>query len=196
MAPALAIGDHNHFIMITESRLQQLWEGCLKNERQSQELLYKLMAPKMLVVCMRYATDRDEAQDIMQEGFIKVFRYMNYFRNEGSLEGWIRRIMIHSAISRFRKRKYMILAEDMAENSFSPESTCNSSLETKDLLKMIQQLPETYRSVFNLYAVEGYSHREIADMLGMTEILSRTSLHRARSILKTKINKMEMQEAC
>lgn len=196
MAPTLAIGDHNHFIMITESRLQQVWKGCLKNERQSQELLYKLMAPKMLAVCMRYATDRDEAQDILQEGFIKVFQHMNYYRNEGSLEGWIRRIMVHSAISRFRKRKYMVLSEDITEGSFTSEVTYNSNLEIKDLLKMIQQLPETYRSVFNLYAVEGYSHREIGDMLGMTELLSRTSLHRARTILKTKINKMEMQEAC
>jgi RNA polymerase sigma-70 factor (ECF subfamily) len=185
----------NHFIMITENSLMNVWEGCLRNERQAQALLYKLMAPKMLAVCMRYVTDRDEAQDILQEGFIKVFQNMEYFRREGSLEGWIRRIMVHSAISRFRKRRQLIFADDMGESSLPTEPTFNNSLEAKDLLKMIQQLPDTYRSVFNLYAVEGYSHQEIGQMLGMTELLSRTSLHRARTILKTRISKMEMAQA-
>jgi DNA-directed RNA polymerase specialized sigma24 family protein len=88
-----------------DNRLQTIWEGCLRNDRKQQEMLYKVLAPKMLAVCMRYAKDKDEARDILQEGFIKMFKNMSNYRGEGSLEGWIRRIMVHSAISRYRKAK-------------------------------------------------------------------------------------------
>ncbi|MBK0379810.1 RNA polymerase sigma factor [Mucilaginibacter segetis] len=174
-----------------DNRLNMLWEGCLRNDRKQQEMLYKLLAPKMLAVCMRYAKDKDEAQDILQEGFIKMFKNMHNYRGDGSLEGWIRRIMVHAAISRYRKAKNTVLVEDFADSNINGGTSYNAnSLEVKELMKLIRQLPDTYRSVFNMYAIEGYSHQEIGNSLGMSELLSRTTLHRARTILKNKISSL------
>jgi RNA polymerase sigma factor (sigma-70 family) len=179
----------------TDTKLSTLWEGCLKNDRKQQEQLYRMLAPKMLAVCMRYAKDKDEAQDILQEGFIKMFKNMNNYRGEGSLEGWIRRIMVHSAISRYRKAKTMVLVDDFSEQNIPVSSSYNANgLEAQELMKMVQELPKTYRSVFNMYAIEGYSHQEIGSSLGMSELLSRTTLHRARTILKDKLNSLANRE--
>jgi RNA polymerase sigma factor (sigma-70 family) len=182
--------------MITNDiRLAEMWEGCLKNDRKQQELLYKTLAPRMMAVCMRYAHDRDEAQDILQEGFIKMFKNAHNYRGDGNLEGWIRRIMVHCAISRYRKLKPLVLVDDFTEDNNPFQSGYNAhGLEAKDLMKMIQKLPQTYRSVFNMYAIEGYSHQEIGTKLGMTELLSRTNLHRARAILKEMIGKITATE--
>ena len=183
--------------MTTDTRLVEMWEGCLKNDRKQQELLYRTLAPRMLAVCMRYAHDRDEAQDILQEGFIKMFNNAHKYRGEGNLEGWIRRIMVHCAISRYRKQKPMVLVDDFAEDNESFTNGYNDhGLEAKDLLKMIQKLPNMYKSVFNLYAIEGYSHQEIGAKLGITELLSRTNLCRARVILKDMVNRLTTSEVC
>ncbi len=183
--------------MTTDNRLAEMWAGCLKNDRKQQELLYKTLAPKMLAVCMRYATDKDEAQDILQEGFIKMFNNAHRYRGEGNLEGWIRSIMVHCAISRYRKLKPLVLVEDFTEDSSSGSGYNANGLEEKDLLNMIQKLPQTYRSVFNMYAIEGYSHQEIGDTLGITELLSRTTLYRARNVLKGMINRLTaMEQVC
>jgi len=187
---------HNNMIT-NDARLAMIWEGCLKNDRKQQELLYKTLAPRMLAVCMRYAHDKDEAQDILQEGFIKMFNNAHKYRGEGNLEGWIRRIMVHCAISRYRKQKPMILVDEFPESSSAFSNGYNEhGLEVKDILKMIQKLPKTYRSVFNLYAIEGYSHQEIGSQLGMTELLSRTTLHRARTLLKDMVTKLTTSELC
>jgi RNA polymerase sigma factor (sigma-70 family) len=180
--------------MIAENSLNRIWEGCLKNERKQQEMLYKVLAPRMLAACMRYAKDRDDAQDIMQEGFVKVFTSMHKYRNEGSLEGWIRRIMVHTAISRYRKLKPIILAEELPKGITVQMSYNDNNLESKDLLKIIQQLPDNYRSVFNLYAIEGYSHQEIGEALGISELVSRTTLCRARGVLKDKLSRIGIRE--
>ena len=178
--------------MIAQEGLYRIWEGCKANNRKQQELFYKLLAPKMLAVCMRYTADRDEAQDVMQEGFIKIFKNINNYRGEGSLEGWIRRIMAHSAISRYRRLKVLVLTDNVPENCKPCYTTGQTTtLEAKELMGIIQQLPGNYRSVFNLYAIEGYSHQEIGSMLGITELLSRTTLHRARGILKKKVIQLE-----
>ncbi|MCJ8208801.1 RNA polymerase sigma factor [Mucilaginibacter sp. RS28] len=178
--------------MICEKSLTRIFEGCKNNDRKQQDLLYKVMAPKMLAVCMRYTSDRDEAQDVLQEGFIKLFKNLHNFRGEGSIEGWIRRIMTHTAISRYRKLKPMVLTEEIGEYSTPFFSTAqNNPVEAKELMNIIQELPGNYRSVFNLYAIEGYSHQEIGNMLGITELLSRTTLHRARGILKKKVLQLE-----
>ncbi|TSD65058.1 RNA polymerase sigma factor [Inquilinus sp. KBS0705] len=178
-----------------DNRLHTLWEGCLRNDRKQQEMLYRILAPKMLAVCMRYAKDKDEAQDILQEGFIKMFKNMNNYRGEGSLEGWIRRIMVHSAISRYRKAKTMVLVDDFAEQNIPVSSSYNNNgLEAQELMSMVADLPDTYRSVFNMYAIEGYSHQEISGKLGMSELLSRTTLHRARTILKDKLKSLAARE--
>lgn len=184
--------------MNTENYLSLIWEGCLRNERKYQELFYKLLAPRMMAVCMRYAKDRDEAQDILQEGFVKLFKNLHNYRGEGSLEGWIRRIMVHSAISRYRKAKTMVLVDDFGEdtNMQAGTSSNGNTLEAEDILALVQELPETYRAVFNMYAIEGYSHQEIGETLGMSELLSRTTLCRARGILKRKLQEVEHRELC
>jgi RNA polymerase sigma factor (sigma-70 family) len=187
----------NNDVMITtiDNRLKTIWEGCLLNDRNQQEQLYRLLAPKMLAVCMRYAKDKDEAQDIMQEGFIKMFKNMGNYRGEGSVEGWIRRIMVHSAISRYRKAKNILLVDDFAEQHIAAGNSYNDNgLEARDLMNMVQQLPLTYQSVFKMYAIEGFSHQEIGKKLGMSELLSRTTLHRARTLLKERINKLAAKE--
>lgn len=189
------IGVSNMNAMNTDINLNRMWEGCLQNDRKQQEALYRALAPKMLAVCMRYANDRDEAQDILQEGFIKMFNNAHKYRGDGNLEGWIRRIMVHTAISRYRKLKPMVLVEDMAEEgAISSASQNANNLEVNDLMKLIQQLPQAYRSVFNMYAVEGYSHQEIGNKLGITELLSRTTLYRARNILKEKLSQLTSRE--
>ena len=181
--------------MTADNKLMEMWQGCLKNDRKQQELLYKTLAPRMLAVCMRYAHDKDEAQDILQEGFIKMFNNAHKYRGEGNLEGWIRRIMVHCAISRYRKQKPLVLVDDFRENDNSFGTGYNAhGLEVKDLLKMIQRLPQMYRSVFNMYAIEGYSHHEIGSRLGISELLSRTNLCRARAILKNMVNKFTANE--
>jgi RNA polymerase sigma factor (sigma-70 family) len=163
-------------------------------KRPQHELLYRTLAPKMMAVCMRYANDKDEAQDILQEGFIKMFNNAHRFRGEGSLEGWIRHIMVNTAITRYRKLKPLVLVDEMPEqNNYYGNSYNAHGLEAQDLLKIIQQLPKTYRSVFNMYAIEGYSHQEIGSSLGISELLSRTNLHRARVILKNRINSLTRQ---
>ncbi|MES2274609.1 MAG: RNA polymerase sigma factor [Bacteroidota bacterium] len=177
--------------MTTEDTLQRIWAGCLKNERKQEELFYKTLAPRMMAVCMRYAHDRDEAQDILQEGFIKAFKNRNNYRGEGSLEGWIRRIMVHAAISRYRKAKPVVLCDDMQTEAFGANYS-NDGLEVKDLMRIIRQLPDTYRSVFNMYAIEGYSHQEIGSVLGISELLSRTTLCRARTVLKGKLSRLNI----
>lgn len=182
-------------MITTDNRLLVIWEGCLNNDRKCHEQLYNLLAPRMMAVCLRYASDKDEAQDILQEGFIKVFRNMSNYRGEGSLEGWIRRIMVHSAISRYRKLRPLVLVDDFANESVATSRSYNENgLEMQDLMKMIHRLPKTYRSVFNMYAIEGYSHQEIGSSLGMTELLSRTTLHRARGILKDMIGNIKTRE--
>jgi RNA polymerase sigma factor (sigma-70 family) len=176
--------------------LTLIYEGCLRNERKYQELFYKLLAPRMMAVCMRYAKDKDEAQDILQEGFVKLFRNLHTYRGEGSLEGWIRRIMVYSAISRYRKARTMVLVDDFGDDShiLTGTSRNGNTLEAADILSLVQELPETYRAVFNMYAIEGYSHQEIGESLGISELLSRTTLHRARVVLKDRIRDMEERE--
>ena len=195
MGTRFGIGVSNMNAMNTDINLNRMWEGCLQNDRKQQEALYRALAPKMLAVCMRYANDKDEAQDILQEGFIKMFNNVHKYRGDGNLEGWIRRIMVHTAISRYRKLKPMVLVEDMAEEGAMSTAAQNANnLEVNDLMKLVQQLPQAYRSVFNMYAVEGYSHQEIGNKLGITELLSRTTLYRARNILKEKLSQLTSHE--
>ena len=183
-------------MITTDSYLTQIYEGCLRNERKYQELFYKLLAPRMMAVCMRYAKDKDEAQDILQEGFVKLFRNLHTYRGEGSLEGWIRRIMVYSAISRYRKARTMVLVDDFGDDShvLTGTSRNGNTLEAADILSLVQELPETYRAVFNMYAIEGYSHQEIGESLGISELLSLTTLHRARGVLKDRIKEVEERE--
>lgn len=175
--------------------VDDLLEGCRRGERRTQEMLYKLMASKMLGVCMRYAKDRYEGEDMLQMGFVKVFQKLGEFRGEGSFEGWIRRIMVNTAIETYRKNQKMLNVVDLDEVHDMPQHTFDmQGLEIKDLLTLIRHLSNGYRMVFNLYAIEGYSHKEIAELLGITEGASKSQLSRARAILKEKLNKMEEEK--
>ncbi len=170
--------------------IDTLVNKCKAGERKAQELLYKQFAAKMLGVCMRYATDRMEAEDMLQNGFIRVFQKMNDYRGEGSFEGWVRRIMVHSSIEYYRKHHKMMQAVDMNEGDEpSVDPVVMANLDAKDLIALIQQLAPGYRMVFNLYAIEGFSHKEIGEIMSISEGASKSQLSRARAILKEQVLK-------
>jgi RNA polymerase sigma-70 factor (ECF subfamily) len=175
-------GNHT----ISES---DLIKGCIEGNRQMQEELYKRFSGKMYAVCLRYANNADDAQDLLQEGFIKVFRNLHRFRAEGSFEGWVRRVFVNSSIEHFRKKSVELSkVSDKEENTI--EDTDISALDQlaeRDIVQLIQDLSPGYRTVFNLYVVEGYSHKEIGDLLGISEGTSKSQLARARSILQKKV---------
>jgi RNA polymerase sigma factor (sigma-70 family) len=172
--------------------IKDLVKRCSAGERKAQELLYKQFAAKMLGVCLRYATDKMEAEDMLQNGFIRVFQKINDYRGDGAFEGWVRRIMVHSSIEYYRKHHKMMQMVEVAEgNEPSVNAIALANLDAKDLMVLIQQLAPGYRLVFNLYAIEGYSHKEIGELIGVTEGASKSQLSRARAILKEQILKTE-----
>jgi RNA polymerase sigma factor (sigma-70 family) len=188
---------------MTQAEYLVLVKGSQKGERKSQELLYKALSSKMFAVCLRYAKDREEAEDMLQAGFIKVFTKLDVFNYSGSFEGWVRRIMVNTAIEVYRKNRFMSCTVDITEShNLAFHSVNEEGVEVKDLLRMISALPGTYRIIFNMFAIEGYSHQEIAAELNISENLSRTQLSRARTILKEKLRNLERKtntyvyEAC
>lgn len=182
-------------MMLLKSTYTQgdLIEGCRKANRQAQEQLYKQFAPKMLGVCMRYASSRMEAEDILQNGFIKVFNKINDYRSDGSFEGWIRRIMVNTSIEYYRKHRKLMQVVELENLADEPviDPLATAKLCAEDLLKLIAQLPPGYRMVFNMYAIEGYSHKEIGEILSISEGASKSQLSRARSFLKLQLTKTE-----
>ncbi len=164
----------------------ELIKRCIAGETNAQEKLYKLISRRMMGVCMRYASSRDEAEDILQDGFIKLFDKMTDFRGEGSFEGWARRIFVNTALDYCRKQKQARMAEDVEEVQHLIPSSDNiqSDMNAEELMKVLQQLPTGYRTVFNLYAIEGYSHKEIAEQLNITESTSKSQFMRAKNFLK------------
>jgi RNA polymerase sigma factor (sigma-70 family) len=172
---------------------RELVQGCLREDRRCQEDLYSRYARRMYAVCLRYARHELEAQDMMQEGFIRVFDKLPGFRMEGSLEGWIRRIMVHTAINQYRKKAYQMERFGMEHLPEEPvASTAMEQLGEQELLHMVASLPDGYRMVFNLYAIEGFDHGEIAEMLGCGESTSRSQLSKARRMLQLKINETQI----
>lgn len=170
----------------------QLIEGCLGNDRASQKQLYDVMSPTMFAICLRYANSYQTAEDLLQEGFIKVFKYISKYRGEGSFEGWVKRIFVNTAIEHFRKqaRMYPIVNLEVVDHALKAGDP-GDSLELEDIQKLIQQLSPGYRTVFNLYVVEGYSHKEIAEMLDISEGTSKSQLARARYLLQKMILELE-----
>jgi RNA polymerase sigma-70 factor (ECF subfamily) len=147
--------------------------------------LYQRFAPKMYGVCLRYAGNAEEAEDILQEGFIKVFNKIGSFRSEGSFEGWIRRIFVNTAIEHFRKKIYLQPITEYEEDTVEGKYlTVLDSLAEKDIIQLVQQLSPGYRTVFNMYVVEGYTHKQIAEALGISEGTSKSQLSRAKLILQ------------
>jgi RNA polymerase sigma factor (sigma-70 family) len=174
----------NHTISETD-----LINGCIAGDRAMQEELYNRFSGKMYAVCLRYANNAEDAQDLLQDGFIKVFRNLHRFRAEGSFEGWIRRVFINSSIEHFRKKSLQMskVSEKEEETIGDTDISALDNLAEKDIVKLIQELSPGYRTVFNLYVVEGYSHKEIGEQLGISEGTSKSQLARARSILQKKV---------
>jgi RNA polymerase sigma factor (sigma-70 family) len=162
---------------------------------EAQKSLFDRYAPRMLALCKRYVKDRDEAEDIMITGFAKAFERLGQFREEGSFEGWLRRLMVNESLGYLRKTKNLQLQVSINDEEVQIEdSTIGDHLEASELMMMIESLPDGYRTVFNLYAIEGYSHKEIAEQLGINENTSKSQLSRARDFLKRKINQMQNKE--
>ena len=174
-----------NLIPVTE---KELIKGCIREDRYHQQELFRRYAGKMLVVCMRYTRHEMEAEDILQDAFIKIFDNITRFEFKGSFEGWVRRIVINTALKNYSKKSFkqeQIGLENYPELPLEPEVYAH--LQEEELLRLIAKLPEGYRLVFNLYAVEGYSHKEIADMLGIQESTSRSQLVKARKMLQAMI---------
>jgi RNA polymerase sigma factor (sigma-70 family) len=169
----------------SNSEEARLIAGCLAEERWAQKQLYEKHYGKMMGLCLRYSNNPEDAKDILNEGFIKVFRYLQRYKVGTSLEGWIRRIMINTSIDYYRKA-IRHRTEDLEQAEQSPaiheDPICKYS--AKEILSIIQQLPPSYRTVFNLFAIEGYSHKEIAEQLDISESTSRSNLVKARTKLK------------
>jgi len=177
---------------LTQYNIDELLEGCKAGNRKMQEALYKHTASKMMAVCMRYAKDRMEAEDVLQVGYVKVFQKVKEYRGDGSFEGWIRRIMVNTAIESYRKNLRTLSVVPIEDAYEQPATGFDfSRLGMQDLMKVIQKLADGYRMVFNMYVIEGYSHKEIAETLGISEGASKSQLSRARAILKEEIIKME-----
>jgi RNA polymerase sigma-70 factor (ECF subfamily) len=159
--------------------------GCMEGNRKMQYELYQRFAPKMYGVCLRYAANAEEAEDILQEGFIKVFRKLDSFRSEGSFEGWIRRIFVNTSIEHFRRKNYLQPITEREEATVEGKYlSVLDELAERDIIGLVQQLSPGYRTVFNMYVVEGYTHKEIADSLGISEGTSKSQLSRAKLILQ------------
>ena len=169
-------------------QLDNIIQGCLKGDSKCQEQLYALFSKKIFGLCLQYAGNYDDACDIMQEGFIKVFRKLDQFGGKGSFEGWIRRIMINTALERYRSQMHLYpLTENVVNTGDMVYEEVFEKLSASDLIRLVQELPPRYRMVFNLFAIEGYSHKEIADMMGITTGTSKSNLSRARDILQKKV---------
>ncbi|WNJ17225.1 sigma-70 family RNA polymerase sigma factor [Pontibacter sp. G13] len=167
------------------SSLSSIVSGCKKRRPADQKRLYDLFAPKMMAVCYRYGRTAEEAHDMMQEGFIKVFENIGKFQDRGSLEGWVRRIMVNTAIDLIRKNRHYHQQLEVQEGlAPDPSADALDDLQAEELMEVIQSLPDGYRMVFNLYAIEGYSHAEIGKKLDISESTSRSQYTRARSLLK------------
>ena len=171
---------------ISAKELQELINGCLVKNRSCQFKIYTIYGPIMMALCLRYSRNREEAEEILQDGFLQVYRCISQFNNKGSFEGWVRKIMINSALQRFRGKANQYHLVSLVEEQFflSRESGLIDRLEEKELIRLIQLLPPASRMVFNLFVFEGLKHREIAALLNITEGTSKSNLFDARKILQ------------
>lgn len=169
-----------------------LVKKCLKGDGRAQKKLFDMYAPKMMGVCLRYMKDIDKAEDALQDGFVKVFSKLNKYKGDGSLEGWIRRVIVNTCLDQLRKDqkfKANVSVDDYGYLVQNDEGIIDSMSE-KDLLKLVERLPEGYRIVFNMFAIEGYSHKEIAEELNISENTSKSQYSRARAYLRNKLEEI------
>lgn len=183
--------------MVLESRkydtLDEIVEGCLRNERLAQKRLYDLYAGRMAAVCLRYVGDKEDALDLMHDGFVKVFTNLGQYNGNGSFEAWMRKIFVNVSLERLRKNDVLRGSEDVDGETFQMDNGDVSAIEkmsADEIMRLVNELPVGFRTVFNMYAIEGYSHQEIAAKLGINEASSRSQFSRARAVLQEKIRKL------
>ncbi|GAB3730998.1 RNA polymerase sigma factor [Spirosoma lituiforme] len=170
----------------------QLIVALKRGESRAHKIVYERFAGKMLAVCTRYCANKDDAEEVMLDGFMRAFEKIEQFREEGSFEGWIRRIMVTESLMFLRKAKQWRQEVPIDEVTVEPDyEWADTAVNESDLMRLVNQLPDGYRTIFNLYAIEGYAHAEIAEMLGISEGTSKSQLSRARMILQTSLKKME-----
>lgn len=167
--------------------------ACLKNNPRAQKALFEKYSGKLMGVCLRYATDRDEAQDMLQDGFVKIFQKLDSYTGEGSFGGWVHRLMVNTCLDALRKNKAMGFSVEIEKADFQMDGVEDalSQLRTQDLLRLIQELPDGYRVVFNMFAIEGYAHAEIAESLGISENTSKSQYRKAKFKLQEALHKLE-----
>lgn len=173
---------------------EELITACLSGDPVAQRKLYDRFSRKMMGVCMRYAGDYEEAQDVLQDGFIKVFERLKTYNGNGSFEGWVRRIFVNTALDSYRRNKQSRQMQDIDEAGYAISSSDDviSDLSAADLMNILQRLPAGYRMVFNMYVIEGYSHKEIGEQLNITESTSKSQFSRARAYLINILQKQKM----
>lgn len=162
----------------------ELIAGLQKGEGKAQKFVYEKYAGIMLGICLRYLKNQMDAEDVMLSGFVRIFQHVGQFENKGSFEGWMKRVVINEALGFLRKKEPLHLAIDKDHIQLPSEASAESDLAAEDLVNLLHELPAGYRTVFNLYAIEGYSHKEIADMLDITEGTSKSQLSKARALLQ------------
>ena len=173
----------------TEPKEAEIIAGCLKNNTLAQKQMYEWLAPRMLAVCVRYVGDREAAKDVLHDGFITLFSKLGSYKGEGSFEGWARRVFITASLMHLRKRDILKYAEQVEESAeLVYDSSVIEKMDSRTLLRLISQMPDGFRTVFNMYAIEGYTHQEIAKELNITEGGSRSQLSRAKNWLKEKLD--------
>ena len=170
----------------------RLIESCIKGDRAAQKVLYDRLAPRMFPLCIRYVGDRELAEDVLQDGFVTLFTHLDSYKGEGSFEGWARKIFVTTALMELRRKDALKMSEDL-DTVRGMKTDMTSQLQNigyKDLMKVITQLPPGFRTVFNMYTIEGYSHKEIGEILGISETTSRTQLSRAKTWLQNKLKEI------
>ena len=172
---------------------QELIQGCIAARPKAQKALFDIYAPKLYVVCLRYLKDQMRAQDVLQDTFVKIFANISNYKSEGAFEGWLKRIAVNTCLDQLRKDKKLLSDVSIEDVSYqlATQSTSAEKLMADDLLKLVQALPDGYRTVFNLFAIEGFSHQEIAQQLGISESTSKTQYLRARAYLKERIENID-----
>lgn len=177
---------------IYRTKEDEIIKGCLRRDRTAQKLLYDTFSSKMYGICYRYVKDSMEAEDVLVTAFTKVFEKIDQFKHEGSFEGWIRRIVVNEALSSLRRNRSMYLETELAKVDNDPNyNNPSDHLEAEDLMQLVKELPTGYRIVFNMYAIDGYSHKEIGESLGISENTSKSQLSRARIYLQKVLKEQE-----
>ena len=165
---------------------KQLIDGCTKGDRKAQKALYDKYSNRMLAVCLRYAGNQEDARDLLQEGFVKLFTNIHQYMGEGLFDGWVRKIFVNCALERLRQQDVLRNAVDINDTDYAdiPDETAVAQLSADEIMVYIQSLPDGFRTVFNMFAIEGYSHKEIGQKLNITESTSRSQYMRARKLLQ------------